>query len=96
VSNPAFSRDALPSKEALSLLGENLALPSHEFWAVDVQVPAAVNEMKARLQGYKQLTDAYLLTLAHQHGGVLATFDRGVRTLAGDEFSGAVEVVPTR
>ena len=52
--------------------------------------------MEARLQGYKQLTDAYLLALAHRRKGVLATFDRGLRTLAGNEFSASVEIVPTR
>jgi toxin-antitoxin system PIN domain toxin len=96
VSNPAFSRDALSPKEALELLGENLARPAHEFWTDSPQVPPAVKEMEARLQGHKQLTDAYLLALAHRRKGVLATFDRGLRTLAGDEFSSALEIVPTR
>jgi uncharacterized protein len=96
VSNPAFSLDALSPTEALALLGENLTHPAHEFWTDSVQVPAAVKGMQARLQGYKQLTDAYLLALAHRRKGVLATFDRGLRTLAGDDFSASVEVVPTR
>ena len=96
VSNPAFSRDALSAMEALALLGENLAHPAHEFWTDSLQVPPAVKGIEARLQGYKQLTDAYLLALAHRRKGVLATFDRGLRTLAGDEFSASVEIVPTR
>ena len=82
--------------EALALLGENLARPAHEFWTHSLQVPPAVKEMEARLQGHKQLSDAYLLALAHRRKGVLATFDRGLRTLAGDEFSSALEIVPTR
>lgn len=96
VSNPAFSRDALSPTDALALLGENLAHPAHEFWTDSLQVPAAVKGMEVRLQGYRQLTDAYLLALAHRRKGVLATFDRGLRTLAGDEFSPSVEIVPTR
>lgn len=96
VSNPAFSRDALSPMEAIALLGENLAHPAHEFWTDSLQVPPAVKGMDIKLQGYKQLTDAYLLALAHRRKGVLATFDRGLRTLAGDEFSGAVEIVPSR
>ena len=96
VSNPAFSRDALSPTDALALLGENLAQPAHEFWSDKLQLPPAVKDMEARLQGYKQLTDAYLLALAHQRKGALATFDRGLRTLAGNEFSGSVEIVPTR
>ena len=52
--------------------------------------------MEARLQGFKQLTDAYLLAVAHRQRGVLATFDRGLRTLAGDALLGSLEIVPTR
>jgi uncharacterized protein len=96
VSNPAFSRDALSPVEALALLGENLAHPGHEFWTESLQVPGAVKGMEARLQGYKQLTDAYLLALAHRRKGVLATFDRGLRTLGGDAFLGSLEIIPRR
>ena len=96
VSNPAFSRDALSPVDALALLGENLTHPGHEFWTDSLQVPMAVRSMEARLQGYKQLTDAYLLALAHRRKGVLATFDRGLRSLAGDAFLGSLEIVPTR
>jgi len=52
--------------------------------------------MEAALQGYRQLTDAYLLPLAHRRKGVLATFDRELRSLAGDAFAGALQVVSTR
>ena len=93
---PAFSRDALSPVDALALLGENLAHPGHEFWTDSLQVPTAVKEMEARLQGYRQLTDAYLLAVAHRRKGVLATFDRGLRTLAGDALLGSLELVPTR
>ena len=96
VSNPAFSRDALSPVEALALLAENIAHPRHEFWTDSLQVPTAVKGMEARLQGFKQLTDAYLLAVAHRQRGVLATFDRGLRTLAGDALLGSLEIVPTR
>ena len=96
VSNPAFSRDALSPTEAVALLGGNLVHPAHEFWTDTLQVPAAVKGMEARLHGYKQLADAYLLGLAHRRKGILVTFDRGLRTLAGDEFSASLEVIPTR
>lgn len=96
VSNPSFSRDALSPVEALALLDENLSHAGHEFWTDAVQVPAAIKGMEAGLHGYRQLTDTYLLSLAHHRKGVVATFDRGVRTLAGERFAGAVEIVPTR
>lgn len=96
VSNPAFSRDALAPAHALALLAENLAHPRHEFWADSLQVPAAVQPAEQRLQGYRQLTDAYLLALASRHKGVLASFDGGVRALADDFLAPALEIVPTR
>ena len=95
-SNPAFSQDALSPAEALALLQENVAHPAHAFWTETLQVPPAVKGVAARLQGSKQLTDAYLLALAHRRKGVLVTFDRGLRTLAGDEFRDSVDIVPTR
>jgi len=48
------------------------------------------------LHGHRQLTDAYLVALASRRKGVLATFDRGVRTLAGNRFAPALEIIPTR
>jgi toxin-antitoxin system PIN domain toxin len=96
LSNPAFSRDALTPVEAAALLAENIAHPAHEFWAERIQVPAAIKAMGPALRGYRQLTDAYLLALAGRRKGVLATFDGGVRSLAGEKMASAVEIVPTR
>jgi hypothetical protein len=96
VSNPAFSRDALSPKHAISLLSENLAHPAHEFWAASLPVPSAVRGMEPGLQGHQQFTDAYLLALASRRKGVLATFDRGLRMLAAKSFDSALEIIPTR
>jgi toxin-antitoxin system PIN domain toxin len=96
ISNPAFSRDALAPAKAVALLAENLAHPAHEFWTEDLQVPAAVKGIEPALQGHRQVTDAYLLALASRHKGLLASFDRGLRTLAGNTFDSALEIVPTR
>jgi hypothetical protein len=96
VSNPAFSRDALSPKHAVSLLAENLAHPAHEFWAASLPVPAAMRGLASGLQRHQQFTDAYLLALASRRKGVLATFDRGLRTLAARAFDSALEIVPTR
>jgi hypothetical protein len=96
VTNPAFSRDALSPPEAIGLLAQNLAHANHEFWSEGLQVPSAIRGLEPRLHGYRQLTDAYLLALAKQHKGVLATFDRGLRALAAETFELALEVVATR
>ena len=96
VSNPAFSRDAISPARAVSVLSENLSHPAHEFWAADLAVPIAVEGLEARLQGHQQFADAYLLALAKHRKGVLATFDRGLRTLAVRPYDAALDIVPTR
>jgi toxin-antitoxin system PIN domain toxin len=96
VSNPAFSRDALSPPEAVALLSENLAHVAHDFWAETLPVPDAVGGMGAELRGHQQFTDAYLLAVAYHRKGLLATFDRGLRTLAGRRLEAALEIVPTR
>ena len=96
VSNPAFSRDALSPAEAIALLALNVAQPAHEFWTDSIQVPAAIEGMGAQLHGHQQLTDAYLLALASRRHGVLATFDRGLRAVAGSRLESALDIVPTR
>lgn len=96
VSNPSFSRDALSPADALLLLSANLAHANHEFWVEDLSVPTAVEAIPRTLQGHQQVTDAYLLALASHHGGVLATFDRGIEALAAGWATSALELVGTR
>jgi toxin-antitoxin system PIN domain toxin len=60
---------------AKELLRRIYALPSHHFWPDDVsylQIP------EAGVMGYRQLTDAYLVSLAAAHGGRLATLDEAL------------------
>jgi toxin-antitoxin system PIN domain toxin len=51
---------------------------NHAFWPDDVSVLNGQALDFTRLHGHRQITDAYLLALAVQHGGVLATFDAAV------------------
>jgi uncharacterized protein len=46
------------------------------------------------LVGFRQVTDAHLLTLAIRHGGRLATFDRGIAELVPSDPSDCVEFIP--
>lgn len=95
VSNPAFSEDALSPVEALALLARNMAHPGHEFWPDDLDLMRALGPSAARLQGHRQLTDAYLLGLARRRGRALASFDLGLRELAGRTGATALQIVPT-
>ena len=96
VSNPSFSRDALSPADAVLLLSANLGHANHEFWIDALSVPAALEAVPRKLQGHQQVTDAYLLALANHHGGVLATFDRGLEALAAGWGTTALELVSTR
>jgi toxin-antitoxin system PIN domain toxin len=88
-SNPAFSKNAVSPIEALSLLRQITELPGHGFWPDDVSLVRAMGEVKS-LSGHRQITDAYLLALAHTRQGVLATLDEGVLHLAPEK--GRVEI----
>jgi predicted nucleic acid-binding protein len=70
--------------------------PKHEFWADGIDVPSSLEDFHLRSQGHRHWTDAYLLSLARSRKGVFTTFDRSVRTLAGQSFASALEVIPAR
>jgi len=100
LSNPAFSPDALPVRQALELLIKNVNQPLHEFWPDTISASRALKAFGEATTGHQQVTDAYLLSLAVSHRGRLATFDRGLAEFARQAKLGAhVELVspaPTR
>lgn len=82
VSNPQFSPDALTPHESLTLLEANLSHPHHRFWPGAIGFAEALGSFEGKLQGHRQLTDAYLLGVAVHHKGRLVTLDRGIASLA--------------
>jgi predicted nucleic acid-binding protein len=91
-SNPSFSPQAVPVRAAIALLGEIVRLPEHGFWADDLSFPqAAPKEMP--IVSHRQVTDAYLISLAEAHGGMVATLDRGMLALGK---TGLVEIAGWR
>lgn len=84
-SNQVFSVDALTPMEALHVLKANTGAADHVFWTDDVPLTRAVEYAGARLIGHQHLTGAYLLGLAIQRGGVLATLDREISSLVGSD-----------
>ena len=50
----------------------------HEFWPCDVTLRDESKIDWSRVMGHNQITDVYLLALAVQHGGALATLDHRV------------------
>ena len=50
----------------------------HEFWHCDITLRDDSKVDWSRVMGHNQITDVYLLALAVEHGGVLATLDHRV------------------
>lgn len=93
-SNARALADALMPQEARILLRRVRDLPGHVFWRDDVSPAAPRESAFARVVGYRQFTDAHLLTLAMDRGGCLATFDKGVAQLMPPDASDAVDLIP--
>ena len=66
---------------ALSLLREITAMDGHEFWSDDIDCVSAAFSTGMRIAGHRQVTDAYLLSLARARAGCLATLDRRISRL---------------
>lgn len=82
-SNPAIIRDAVRPEQALQMLQIMARAPGHRFWSDGVSMGDATFGFTTTLTGHRQVTDAYLLALARENGGRVATFDRGLVALAG-------------
>ena len=75
------------------MLESIIALPDHKFWPADLCLPDAIAKLDT-IVGHRQITDAYLLTLAGSRKGILATLDRGTLALTGGKQHG-VELLGT-
>lgn len=85
VSNPVFSRRSVSPRDALEVLSGSLRHPAHHFWTEDIGVTEALAHFGRRLLGHQQITDAYLLGLAIQKKGRLATLDASLSSLLSEE-----------
>lgn len=77
------------------MLLDNLDHPAHEFWSDNLPVPSALHPVGDRLNGHRQIVDAYLLALAVKRRGLLASFDVGIRNVATPQHLGALTILPT-
>ena|ERR1035437_7685384 len=94
-SNPKSMPDALSPREAIKLLEDMVAHPKHVFWEDTIALATSPFIPRQTIQGHQQITDAYLLGLSLSHGGLIATFDEGMPSLArtSDERA-AIVLIP--
>jgi hypothetical protein len=78
VSNPAYQPDAPRPSAAVQRLRTFCASGHHHFWPDRVSLLDETIFDAAAARGYRQITDVYLLGLATQMDGALATFDRSI------------------
>ena len=80
--------------DALSVLERLTRMGSHTFWPMDWSILDIPRAIAARIQGYRQVTDAVLLATAIRHGGRLVTLDNGLSQLIEPSQSDAVSLIP--
>ena len=92
--NPSTVQRIVTPREAIALLRRLRRLETHSFWILESLMVELPDEILARIQGYRQITDAVLLAAAMRRGGELATFDTGLANLVTETGRGSVCVIP--
>lgn len=82
LGNPKYPNALATPAEAMALLAQLATLPGHAFWPDDISLRDAARFTAAKVLTTGQITDGYLLALAASKGGMLATLDRRLSTLA--------------
>ena len=85
LSNPTYPGRGTNLSDAIARLEELRVSGEHSFWPDSVSLRDGDLFHPRHITGHRQLTDVYLLALAVQHGGRLATFDRTIplKSVAG-------------
>lgn len=86
-TNPAFHPSSRTLEYAIAILQALKGRDDYWYCPIDRSWVNLTARFAARIRGHQQVTDAYLLGLAIQEKGVLVTFDRGMKYMAGAEFS---------
>ena len=92
--NPAAVRQTVTPSDAVGLLQSLRRQGSHSFWPLEISMAELPDDILARIQGYRQITDAVLLAEATRRGGQLATLDSGLARLVPENRRDSVCVIP--
>jgi len=78
---PAVVKVPILFGDVMAALSQMTSGGTHRFWQLEGGLGDIREEIRARVVGYHQVTDAVLLDLAIRHRGRLATFDRRISGL---------------
>ena len=93
---PAVVKIPILFEDVMVALAQMTANPAHRFWPLVGGLSDIRDEIRVRVVGHHQLTDAVLIDLAIRHQGRLATFDRRVLGLIPPDsvLQQAVAIIP--
>jgi uncharacterized protein len=82
--------------DAMAILAASTSVSDHVFWGQTMPLAEMTPELRSRITGPRQLTDALLLDLAIRNNGVLATLDQRISQLLspGSPNRKHLEVIP--
>ncbi len=89
---PSYRMLGTPADMAM-ILQQVCARPGHVFWPDSLSLVSSPLVDCRQLAGHGQITDTYLLALAVQNGGRLATFDRRLSPGAVDGGADALALI---
>ena len=92
--NPSVVRHNVTPLDAIAVLERLTRLGVHTFWPLDRSILQLPESIVARLQGYRQITDAVLLAAAVQRKGKMATLDAGMESLVAESERSHLCVIP--
>ena len=90
-SHPSYPNEPGDVQALLSGLRRLCSAPGHSFWADGITITAILDPQI--LITHAHVTDVYLLALAAEHGGKLATLDGRIPVHAVQGGSEAIEVL---
>lgn len=85
-TNASYGPKARTIAEATKVLRGFSDSPGYRYWPIESSWAVLTAPFADRIFGHQQVTDAYLLGLAMKADGVLVTFDKGIRYMAGAEY----------
>ena len=74
--------NAISINQAIQKLTQVVSTPKHQFLHDDITLLNNQLIVHNHIQGYKQITDVYLLALSVQHGARFVTLDKSINKIA--------------
>ncbi len=94
--NPVMKARTRTLDQAIAILQLLKEHSGYRMWEINASWVDLTAPLAARIRGHRQVMDALLLGLAIKQDGILITFGRGLKYLAGSEFRQNLEVLETR